>query len=228
MVLQLTRETTPPPTAKAPPSDGLLSRLRTRRAAPLLLAIAAAAIFLVATADRSRSVRVVVAAHDLAPGQELARDDVRVVEMRASTPFADQMLRADDVDRGGVVLAQPVPEGDPLRRSDLAGGDMASPRAMSIPVARSNAVGGEIEVGDRVDVVAVDDKGARYVLTGASVLAVASGPSQGGLIGDGSTGFYVTVAVPDEQSGLELAAAIDAGKVQIVRAPDVDSESTNS
>ena len=89
-------------------------------------------------------------------------------------------------------------------------------RIMSFPLARARAVGGKLTTGDRVDVLAVDhDSGhAGYVVTDAEVVAV-DGRSGGALSG-ASDDVTITLVV-DQATAPELAVAIDAGTVMLVR-----------
>ena len=159
-------------------------------------------------------VRVVVAARPIPVGDAVAPDDVRVVEVAADDAVLGTLVPAEDLDDlAGHVAATALAAGDPLRRSDLR--PPSAPdhgRAMSLPVPVEHAVAGQLQRGDRVDVIAVDDGSASYVLTDAQVLAVSGG--DGGLTGTGT--FSVTVAV-DADSALRVAEAIRAGGIDVVR-----------
>lgn len=164
---------------------------------------------------RDESVMVAVAARDINQGVAFSGDAVRMVEMDASDEILDTLVTADSVSRlEGRIVGVPLQAGELLNRSDLrAASAPLELRALSIGVDPQHAVGGAITVGDRVDVIAVDDKAARYVLVGAEVLAVPS-TERRGLTGGGS--FYVVVAV-DAQQALEVSLAMRTGSIEVVR-----------
>jgi hypothetical protein len=84
-------------------------------------------------------------------------------------------------------------------------------------------VGGELAVGDRVDVIGVDDDGPRYIATEVEVLDVPG--SRAGTFG-ATDGFAVTLAVDDQQA-LALAGALAEGDLHVLRstgAPEVTVE----
>jgi Flp pilus assembly protein CpaB len=87
---------------------------------------------------------------------------------------------------------------------------------MSFSIARARAVGGKLTAGDRVDVLAVEHDSGRagYVVLDAEVVA-AEGRSGGALSG-ASDDITITLVV-DPATAPELASAIDAGTVTLVR-----------
>jgi Flp pilus assembly protein CpaB len=92
---------------------------------------------------------------------------------------------------------------------------------MSIPVEAAHAVGGALAVGDRLDVIQVDEGGqARYVVSGAEVLAVNRPDS--GVIGAAASSSSLTVAV-DARQALRLAAAIRGQRFELVRSTGADA-----
>lgn len=176
---------------------------------------------LLRSADAARP--VLVAAEDLVPGTLLDDGALRVAHVDATDEIAATLFDAGAVEqlRGQVVTA-PVARGALVTRDDVRpAGDGAATRAMSFPILRANAVDGEIDAGDRIDVVGVDpDSGdAGYVMTDASVLAVDDG--DGGPLGGDDT-VTVTVAL-DSDAALRLARALEAGTVSIVRATGAPS-----
>jgi Flp pilus assembly protein CpaB len=90
---------------------------------------------------------------------------------------------------------------------------------MSVPIDPSHAVGGSLVAGDRIDLIHVTEAGPRYVLVGAEVLSVAT-PDRAALTGP--TSFHVVLAVT-EASALEVAAAINDGKIELVRSTGAES-----
>ena len=89
---------------------------------------------------------------------------------------------------------------------------------MSIPLEAWQAANGQIEVGDQVDViVSTRDAAARYVLTGAPVVDRSASSSTGGLVGSTQSADLVITVEVDVDEALELAAAIEAGNLTVVR-----------
>jgi Flp pilus assembly protein CpaB len=171
---------------------------------------------LVRAADESRP--VLVAARDLVPGSVVDERAVRVGRVVADADVLASLVpaaRADDV--RGMVVTVPVAAGALLTRPSLrapASGD--APRSISVPIARSRAVAGDVATGDRVDLVSVDpdSRVARYVADGVEVLAVAGATD--GPLGAGDE-LTVTLAVAPD-SALAVAAAAASESLFLVRA----------
>lgn len=86
-------------------------------------------------------------------------------------------------------------------------------RAMTVPVDSSHAGGGAlIARGDLVDIIAVSDGLARYVVAGAQVLEVPTAET-GGLVG--ATDYFVVIAV-DADTALQVAEALQADSLEIL------------
>ncbi len=199
---------------------------RTRLASGhLLMVVAGLLTFVLVTGslrERGQTVPVAVAAHDIAPGAAVAPEDVRTVAMSASSPLRSGLLAPADLVGEGRVATRRIAAGEPVLASALAGA--AGPRglrAMSVPVAPEHAAGGELAVGDRVDVIAADEAVA-YVVRGAEVIAVAPRRGSAGLSASTGGQFYVTLAV-DADTALRLAGAIRGGKLEVVRSTGADA-----
>ena len=161
-------------------------------------------VFLVAAADR-----------DLVRGTTATADAFRLVEVQVGSDVLATLVAADDLeDVEGRIVARPVAHGELVFVSDFA--QPAAPmgqRAMSIPVDRVHAAGGAITDADVVDVVAVIDGVAEYIVLAAPVLDVAPSSASG----LGSSGqFFVTLAV-DSTTALRIAHAMDGGTIEIIR-----------
>lgn len=119
------------------------------------------------------SVPVQTAAHDLPSGSVLDRADVTEVDYAAGT---EPTGLVDDA--VGRVLAAPVRAGEPLTDVRLVGPDLARahPGSVLVPVRLPDAeVAGLLRVGDRIDLLAADPRGAeaaRLVAAGVTVVAV--------------------------------------------------------
>ena len=107
-------------------------------------------------------------------------------------------------------LTNPVAAGSMLRAGDVAPGAAVQPRAIAIGVDRSHAVGGDLIPGDLVDVIAVDQGVARFVLVAAPVIAVGDGGSGAG------RAFTITVEV-DAPTSLRLARAMSGSPLEVIR-----------
>jgi Flp pilus assembly protein CpaB len=165
---------------------------------------------------RDDTVRVAVAARDLVAGAAVTPDAFRFTRARLDDRVLGTLLQPETVgEADGWVATGLVPAGDLVRRSDLlppAAED--GRRAMSLPLEPEHAVAGELAPGDRVDVLEVRGDTARYVVTGAEVLAVADAGGAVGLTGAGA--FSVTLAV-DDHTALRLALALRSDAVEVVR-----------
>ena len=99
---------------------------------------------------------------------------------------------------------------------------------MSLPIPAEHAVGGRLVAGDRVDVIAVRDGRATYLVTAAPVLAVPDGDARAGL--GALRAFAVTLAVDDAEA-LRLAAALRTDDLEVIRstgAPPVAAATSGS
>ena len=177
------------------------------------------AFLLIASVLGDRSERLVVAtAHDdIAAGTAVTPDLVEPTRLPARTPLADRLATLDEVRQGRWTAGQPIAAGDPIRRSDLlASGEGSALRSMSIPVARENAVGGALRVGDRVDVIDVVDGQSAFVVTAAQVTRLPSTSVSGGLTRGVERDYFVVVQVSASEA-LALAQSLADGKVDVVR-----------
>jgi Flp pilus assembly protein CpaB len=201
--------------------------LWSRISAPHLLIVAVGVAAFVANLAVLRSqdemALVAVAASNLTPGTVFDSDrHVEFVEVAASSPLATAAITQGDAAAfEGRILSAPLAQGDLVARSQLIESAAEDElRAMSIPIDATNAAGGRIIVGDRIDVIAVENGTARYVLTGVEVID-RSDDSRGGSI-TGSRSFYVVVALDAEQA-LELAAALDGASIHVLRSTGAPS-----
>lgn len=215
------------PTVSAGTRDRLPSgrndggRVRRRRPGSVLAPMLVAGLLLGLAAymtlrDQDATYRVVVAAADLRAGSVVSADSFRLVETKVADELAAGLLHADDLARvEGWVAANSVAADGLVSRSDLRPASAPHElRAMSLPIERERAAGGDISHGDRIDVVAVVEGQPLYVAADLEVLAVASDRGQGSLTAPGR--FFVTVAV-DENTALALARALEVGAVTVLR-----------
>jgi Flp pilus assembly protein CpaB len=126
------------------------------------------------------------------------------------------LVEPDDLSAHEWVTTRPVAEDEPLTAQALAS-DLPDDglRAMSLPVPREHAAGGDLRAGDRVDVLGViEGSDVDYAATNIEVLAVSEARS--GAVGARPSEFSITVAVDETQARL-LARALAAGNVEVVR-----------
>jgi Flp pilus assembly protein CpaB len=131
--------------------------------------------------------------------------------------LADTLVPMADVADGGVIANRTILAGEPVSRTSIGeGGGVSAQRVMSIPVPIESAAGGDIAVGDQVDVIDTIDGVSRYVLVGADVVGRAGTSDSLGASG----GFWVSVTV-DEAEAIAVADALSDGKVLVVRSTGV-------
>jgi hypothetical protein len=180
-----------------------------------LLAFVLAGVLL---ADRRETVTVAVAGETIPAGAALTRDMVRSSDVAASTGFADELLPIERITDGEMVASRTLQPGEPLTVSAVGpSGSSDGHRVMSIPLEEWQAAGGEIEVGDQVDVIETTDEGPRYVLTAAAIVGRSGEEGSGGLVGGAPRGDLVLSVEVDAGEALALAAAVESGGITVVR-----------
>lgn len=190
-----------------------------------VVVILAFVLNLLALRDRSTTTLVAIADRPLTTGSVLSLDSVRLVPLDSGFEGLDQLVTEDSLAQfDGWVLDRAISERGMLDVDALiAPGDGSGMRSMSIPIAIEHAAGGVLAPGDRVDVISVDGGAASFVGTGLEVTGVADTAT--GSIGPTSS-YHVVLAVTAEQA-LALAAAIDAGSLEIVRSTGAEEVSTD-
>ncbi|MBA3430803.1 MAG: hypothetical protein H0U16_04905, partial [Actinobacteria bacterium] len=122
-------------------------------------------------------------------------------------------------DLAGAVLTHPLHSGELIPTGWLAtGADVSPGRAMTIPVTPEHALGGDLEAGDRIDVLATfdgDDVRARTIPLVADVEIIETVVA-GGLVTGEESVTGVTVAVSPEDA-TRLTFAIRTTDIDIVR-----------
>lgn len=175
--------------------------------------IAAVTNYALLTMDDA-TVAVAVLDADAPAGTPLEQLDIRMADMVIEDPHAHRL--ADDAALealAGQVTATRLEAGVLLRTSDLRVPSGEGLAAMSLPIDTARAVGGLLQAGDRVDVIAGADEAADYVVRDVQVIEV-SAASAG--LGGVSGAYAVTLSVDGAQA-LQLARALRAGDLDIVR-----------
>lgn len=203
--------------AASPPNRPWWSRVPAAQILMVVVGVVAFVANLAVLGSAENTVRVAVAATDLATGTRLDPSlHVSWVEIGAEERVVDSLVTGSETSKlSGAVLVSPMSEGDVIAERDLAPAEAVDrSRAFSIPVRIEHAVGGALVPGDRIDVIAIDGGAARYVVAAIEVMAVPAGGQRGAFSSAGA--YYVTVAVDDRQA-LEIARSLAAGDVRIVR-----------
>lgn len=184
-----------------------------------LLVLIALVGYLAAYRSASDRAGVLVAAHDLSAGHTLTGSDVRVARLAADRLTLAALIPGSDRDLVvGRVLPAAVAAGVPLSRTAVsaAGGE---PAAFTLVVPALNALGGALQPGDRISVLATFDQAdgqtrTRPVARHLRVLAVGQPPAG---LDQASATIPVTVALPDAALASALALANQAGKIDLLR-----------
>lgn len=166
-------------------------------------------------------VPVVVADGTIEAGAALGPDSLRVEHMALPAALVDSTY-ADTRSLEGTVSRSRLVDGELLQPGDVvestAEQRAAAPaREVSVRLDADRVVGGRVEAGDRVDVLATYGTGVEavtvVVLADASVLA-ASSDDDG--LGSGRS-VVLTLALVDRAQTVALAHAIDVAALNVVR-----------
>jgi Flp pilus assembly protein CpaB len=199
---------------------GRLPRIDTRLVVGLLLVALSVLGGLRLAASADRKVAVYTAARDLAADHVLAPGDLTTTRLNASDGVLDRLVR---------VGADPAPTRRvlrfPLRAGDLvAAGALRQTagrgREITVPIGPDHALGGALEPGDRVDVLASFDKGTELAktLTVAADAQVVAVVHADGLFGQREGDLSaLTLSVPPDDVVL-VAFAIRNAELDVVRA----------
>lgn len=197
------------------PRRRLTSRIGLLHVVAMASGVIAFALILSWMRAQEQVVEVAVATETIRSGNLVSRHLIEFVEVPAGGDLTAALLSPDEVTRlDGAVATRQITAGEPVLDSDLRGVEVpAGLRAMSLPVDPARAAGGELTVGDRVDVIGFAGPVARYVATDLEVIDVPG--TQAGTFGASAT-FAVTVAVDDIQA-LAVATALHADDLHLLR-----------
>lgn len=193
-----------------------MGRFGTVHLVAVLAGLITALLLLVWTRGQEHVIGVVAASTEIQSGATIESGDMVVVDMPAGSPFTSVMVDASSIDTlVGQVATRRIQASEPLLSSDIRPvGAQTGRRAMSIALPSSNALGGEIEAGDVVDVLVVSEDETRFVAEAVAVLGVPD-RGAGGLV-SASTSWWVTLSV-DDTDALEIADGVEHGSVYLVR-----------
>jgi len=164
---------------------------------------------------------VLIAARNLPAGTLVTASDLRSSQLGADSVVLAALVPASgEASVIGERLSVPVASGDPLARSVLAAAS-AAPAAFTLALPSAHALGGQLQPGNRVSVIATftgatGGATAKVVARDLLVLAVSSPAG----VGDPSqVTVSVTVAVPNESAVTQLALANSVAKLDLLREP---------
>ena len=217
----------------------LSSKNGTFAVAAVLALIAAAALLVFLREYRddltgSDPVQVLVASSVVpkgTPGDVIASEQLYRLE-RVKNSQLESGAITDPDDLSGKVVAAEIYAGHQLRSSDFETGRTAQARlsgfqrAMSVPLDESRGLIGDVEAGDRVDVVVTyrnagtGPSAARVAASDVLVLSVSEGSS--GVAGGSDA--TATLRVNDDDAAA-IAAAVDGGSVWLVLRPAIGARS---
>jgi Flp pilus assembly protein CpaB len=217
-----------PPTIPAPSDTASPGRtVRRRKGLPggravvggLLSAVAAVGVFAAFTAATAPPVtRYVVAAAELGPGEVIAASDLALVAL--DLPPDIRARSFDDIAvLTGAVTTGPLRPGELVQSSGVVDrGGAPDDRMVSFAADASRALGGRIQAGEFVDVLATYGTGdnAYTELVVGHVAVVRTSTQDTSSIGTTSTVTF-TVPVPDVRAELALAHASAVGSLSVVR-----------
>ena len=202
-------------------------RLIERITPGLLVGLLAALLAFVLVAgvlrDRRSMIDAVVPMRVIAAGEQVSADDVELVEVPESASFATGLVTHAEVLTGGLVAGRVLVPGEPVTRSAVGESSGRVPsRVMALPLRSWGDTGGELSVGDTVDVVDTRAEPALFVVQAALVVDRSSDPSADGGLGGrvGSEEVWVAVEVTAEEA-LRLSEVVAADEFVLVRSTGV-------
>jgi Flp pilus assembly protein CpaB len=205
------------PAVELVPRRPLLARISLGHVVMVVTGLLAFLLVLAILRGDNETVPVATASRDIPAGSTLSRDAVVFVD--ASVADADLVgalvtdVELDEALSAGSIARSTIRAGDPIRSGDIGSPTSADgSRAMAIELTPGHSVGGDVRVGDRVDVVVVRGGVSSYVTTGSEVIAVTS---SGGTVA--ASGRIVITIAADASATLRLASAISDGDVYVIR-----------
>jgi Flp pilus assembly protein CpaB len=197
-----------------------LPKIDTRLVVGLLLVALSVLGGLRLAATSDRTVPVYAAARDLPADHVLHAGDLEVTRIHAPDSVVDGLVSA----AGGSppvhrLLRFPLAEGGLIAAATL-GGVASGGREITIPIGSDHALGGALEPGDRVDLLASFDKGTELAKTltvaaGARVVDVVHADGLFGQREGELTALTLSVASDDV---VFVAFAVRNGELDVVRA----------
>jgi Flp pilus assembly protein CpaB len=187
----------------------------------LLVALAVAATLLaIERSDDGPSTRLVVATRSFSPGERITADGLALVPADLPAEVtAQSFARLSSVE--GAAAIEAISEGELIEAGDIARSRADAPASVheiSIALDRDRALDGQLQPGERVDIVATygtDDTAQTLVVAADAV--VASAETGDASIGSAGT-VTLTLALATEDDVLRTAHATEVAAVRLVRA----------
>lgn len=180
----------------------------------LLMALSAVGVFVAYQGSSDRpSHPVVVAAHDLRPGEQLGVDDLRVVAVELPSGTRAATFAAVDDVVGRIVLG-PVSKGELLQEGALTADRAGAPNEIAISLPRAQVAVGRLKQGERVDVYVTYDDRTTSVVRGVEVVQIGAEADRS-VTSDREV--EIVVAVESTDAVAALVHALRTGEVTVVR-----------
>jgi Flp pilus assembly protein CpaB len=199
------------------------ARFGTAHLVAVVAGLVTAVLLLSWTRGQEDLLAVVLAADEIRAGTLIEATDLKVAEVPADPTIGAAVYSGDALaGLAGQVATRSISPSEPILLSDARPvAAEAGRRAMSVPISPANAVGGDLAVGDDVDVLVVTGDATRFVAESVPVLAVPTSEASG-LVATTSA-WWVVLAVEDSEA-LEIADGVENGTVHLLRstgAPDL-------
>ncbi|HUW03857.1 MAG TPA: SAF domain-containing protein [Acidimicrobiales bacterium] len=182
----------------------------------LLMTVAALGVFLAYTgANEDTRTAFVVAGRDLPAGTTMTSDDLTTARLDLDESVADRAFTDESLLVGQRIIS-PVGEGELLQRSAVSETPDDGPRnEFTFRLAASQAVNGDLQAGDLVDVYVSLDSTTKSVARDVVLLARPVEAGRGDLV--------LRVAIADQESVLAVIDAVSRGDVTVVRSTHADN-----
>jgi Flp pilus assembly protein CpaB len=212
-----------------------MARLKKRGSTLFLVAavlFAAMAAFLATKTVKSfnETSLAVVAVKDIEPFVQITKEDIKLTEVPSAAVPTDAIVKVDAL--VGKYLKSPAYKGDVIREiriADIKGdrglmsaqiSELGRPdlRAFALPYTGDNGVGGEIQAGDRIDIVAsvkMDSPNGQVgcgKIVGCNVLVLQAEPGE-----QNSAGTLIVALAPQQIE--DIAFALTSGQVRFALNP---------
>lgn len=180
----------------------------------LLMAVAAVGVLVaLQKAETSPSDRVVVLVRDVAAGEVIRPQDVRLEAADLPSGFDAAFESIDDV--AGLVALAPMAQGDLVQDSAVSAVGRAGLHEVAITLPREQVAIGRLKRGERIDAYVTADTTTRSVVRGAEVVQVATG--DGGRSLTAERVVSLVVGLPSAEDVAALVHALRTGDVTVVR-----------
>jgi Flp pilus assembly protein CpaB len=176
-----------------------------------------------ADAERTPATRYVVAVRPIVTGETITTASVELVGADLPPAIADRAFTSAAPLEGTIALA-PLQPGDLLLLTHVlpAGADRPDGVEISFAISADRAVGGSLQPGEPVDLVASYPSGPRARVVARAALLVDVADTSDSLLTDGR-GLVLTVRVGRRAEVLEVVQAVDQGQLTVVRGEAEDA-----